>query len=969
MSTQPENSEGEDIALCSGLDGTGNEDYSPLSPPNIEPEDVDEIFEDIFERVREKNVDWSIQDGETNGNATLQILNNQELNDQEVKDQAAKDQEVKDRNNILWEYKKISYLVGKEGSTIAHARLNSTTKDLEKVDPFLRYLFQLYPEILTTKDYNRRSPLQLAVHKGHSEMVQLICESAKEPSALIGNKMTEGNCLHLAISVYPRNKLIDWPVLKLLIESSDSSLLEVRDHQNNTPLHLALKYEYFIDTTAQLDLVKTLVEKNPKALLLKNNEEVTVIQEAGQDDKVKTRPELTPFLYLKHNKKEHNAEGQIPAQNRSRSAEIGIGRSKRVSNKSKAKEHDNIQTMFQTLVSWLKEYILRAFNHKEALELLYGPIPGNQSIALNLLNVNRKISPTEIKKSYPFLVFEDILQHVALPNLLPSSDPLHLDADIHRASTESNNMRGPIHYKEIFDWLKKKNVKRVFEVIIEDDLSTPHEDETIIETLKTFGVEIWNWRKYDISIDTISQAAPNVSTVYLYTSGNNAVLRGWSDETGLRTLQQLKKIVLHVKGCEAPPVSNYVEEFKSRMKHLISRDNHYKWLPKSKLEELVEKCTDGVTLEALQDIAEDVKKGNSEKRQPTIEVVYEKERDRRGVPQALKGQTRDQLKAAILTKLIRNKWFHCINQASVRVQNSDLVGSKNIKVALIDDGVDASHWILRDNIKEGITYCTSTSNNSHIPSSFYSSATGHGTLMATLICDICPGIDLYVAKLDDQNSGGDFNFTAKSAADAVKWAVSKEVDIISMSWTIEESSANKEDLGKLNQALMEAAQKNILLFCAARDEGLENPTNKPYPAASTTSNITIVGAAGPSGAISTWVSMESIDLLFPGLEIREACADRMPADMSAVDGSSTATACATGLAGLLLKILSGTTAEREGWIKDKRHDKIKKIMTNVAGNTKYVQVWDLFDDFIGVPEGDEAAFQKLVAALVFRCKT
>lgn len=94
------------------------------------------------------------------------------------------------------------------------------------------------------------------------------------------------------------------------------------------------------------------------------------------------------------------------------------------------------------------------------------------------------------------------------------------------------------------------------------------------------------------------------------------------------------------------------------------------------------------------------------------------------------------------------------------------------------------------------------------------------------------------------------------------------------------------------------------------------------------------------------LGMESIDLLFPGLEIREACADRMPADMSAVDGSSTATA------GLLLSILSGTAAEKEGLTRQ-RHDKMKKTMTNVAGNTKHVQVWDLFDDYIGAPEGDE----------------
>ncbi|KAL6796585.1 peptidase S8/S53 domain-containing protein [Trichoderma sp. SZMC 28012] len=953
MSTQPENSEEENVAVSSDCEELEDND-SPLSPSNLRTDEVDKVFEAIFAEVRKGDVDWCILDGGTNGNATSQILN---------------DEKVKDRNNILREYKKVSDLAGSEGSSIAHARITSkTTKTRDhKVDGFLQYLFRLYPEILTTKDDNNRTPLQLAIHKGNSNMVQLICQSAKEPSTLIGNEIIESNCLHLAISINPRMKPIDWPAMMFLIESSDSSMLEVGDHHNNTPLHLASKYEYFTKQRVQLDLVKALVEKNPKALLLKNKEEVKTIKEKGKPDTQIIRPGLTPFLYLKHNMNEHKVKFQITNDAKPGNAESEMGERKQDGKVPiKDSKSNSINKIFTALESWLKEYILRSFNHKEALELLYGPISGNQSIALNLLNVKRKLSPTEIQKSYPFLKFENILQHVALPNLLPSTDSWQTIGNDHKILPRSHKLRKPIHYKEIFDWLTEKGVKRVFEIIIEDDLLTPHEDETIIETLKTFGVETWNWRKYDICIDTISQAAPNVSTLYLYTSGNNTVLRGWSDETGLRTLQRLKKIILHVKyaqniqGCEAPPVSNYVREFKSRMEHLISCDNSYKWLPKSKLEELVESCTDGVTLETIQGIAEAIEKKNSEKRELTIEVVYEKERDRRGIPQTLKGQTRDQLKA--------NKWFDGVNRASAKVQNSDLVGSKNIRVALIDDGVDASHWILRNNIKEGITYCTSTSNNSHIPSSFYSSATGHGTLMATLICDICPGIDLYVAKLDDQNSGGDFNFTAKSAADAVKWAVSKEVDIISMSWTIEESSTNREDLGKLNQALKEAAENNILLFCAARDEGLENPTNKPYPAASDTKSITVVGAAGPSGAISTWVSMESVDLLFPGLEIREACADRMPADMSAVDGSSTATACATGLAGLLLKILSGTAAEREGWIKDKRHDRIKKLMTNVAGSTKYVQVWDLFDDFIGAPEGDEAAFQKLVAALVFRCK-
>lgn len=42
----------------------------------------------------------------------------------------------------------------------------------------------------------------------------------------------------------------------------------------------------------------------------------------------------------------------------------------------------------------------------------------------------------------------------------------------------------------------------------------------------------------------------------------------------------------------------------------------------------------------------------------------------------------------------------------------------------------------------------------------------------------------------------------------------------------------------------------------------------------------------------------------------------------------------------------------------------KHVEINVAGNTKYIQVWDLLDDYTTAPEGDEAAFQKLVTALI-----
>jgi hypothetical protein len=195
-----------------------------------------------------------------------------------------------------------------------------------------------------------------------------------------------------------------------------------------------------------------------------------------------------------------------------------------------------------------------------------------------------------------------------------------------------------------------------------------------------------------------------------------------------------------------------------------------------------------------------------------------------------------------------------------------------------------------------------------------------------------------------------------------------QVDIISMSWTIEKSK-KADALSDLDTALSKAGGKDILMFCAARDEGLENPKRRPFPAASGTNKIMIIGAAGPSGAISTWVNADAIHFLFPGIELREARPELMPPEMVTVDGSSTATALASGLAALLLTILATDTSNT--WNpKHGRHDKINNILTSIQGDKKYVQIWDLFDEYTrdSQTEGDRKVLQKMVDGILFKAK-
>lgn len=181
-----------------------------------------------------------------------------------------------------------------------------------------------------------------------------------------------------------------------------------------------------------------------------------------------------------------------------------------------------------------------------------------------------QLTPDLIKKNYKFLKFENILQYVALPNLPiveeevkesasqttpegakkqvngtepPANAPDHSQnksEEVKRQEKATPQKPKPAQHKMIFDWLRNiKNVEQVLHIIVEDDLDNPHDDETIISAVSHLQVETWDWRKYDLCSDTIFKAAPNVTRVNLYTTGNNTVLRGWSDENGLRVLKKV----------------------------------------------------------------------------------------------------------------------------------------------------------------------------------------------------------------------------------------------------------------------------------------------------------------------------------------------------------------------------------------------------------------------------------------------
>jgi hypothetical protein len=285
----------------------------------------------------------------------------------------------------------------------------------------------------------------------------------------------------------------------------------------------------------------------------------------------------------------------------------------------------------------------------------------------------------------------------------------------------------------------------------------------------------------------------------------------------------------------------------------------------------------------------------------------------------------------------------------------------SIRVALIDDGVDVKD--LDYTILGGRTFCTRDEEENLIHP-YYVSRAGHGTIMARYIQSMCPAAQFYVLRLEDHAHPTEENvreITARSAAQAIRAAIRMKVHIISMSWTIDPPD-DETERRDLDNAIVEAANEDILMFCSASDRGAKQTAT--YPSKAAPNKIFTIGAASAWGAADPWVgSLSSIDLTFPGdkVDLVSGVTDGASApDIKQASGSSVATALGAGLAALILYCVQvryaiATDADakakaRSDFEKLRKHENmlraIKAIGTSEKSNHKFVEVWDVFGKMV-----------------------
>jgi subtilisin family serine protease len=260
-------------------------------------------------------------------------------------------------------------------------------------------------------------------------------------------------------------------------------------------------------------------------------------------------------------------------------------------------------------------------------------------------------------------------------------------------------------------------------------------------------------------------------------------------------------------------------------------------------------------------------------------------------------------------------------------------GSKSVKVAIMDSGIDTNHEDLSMNFET--TNYSGVFDDGNYTDGPTKDNYGHGTQVAGIICangnnnkgiaGVCWNIEFVSLRiLEDDGQGYSYH-----ALQAFNHLVGSDVDIVNMSCGWYPVSTN----GTINPRYQESFQTGIgnfgkLVVCASGNNGQNLDTFASFPTAYNCANVITVGASDENdniweeGNYSSNTGKNSIDLFAPGYRILSTYPTEICEDNEAVhsytihvydgyhvdSGTSFAAPFVTGVAALMLSINPNLTA-------------------------------------------------------------
>ncbi|MCY9668497.1 S8 family peptidase [Paenibacillus alginolyticus] len=232
----------------------------------------------------------------------------------------------------------------------------------------------------------------------------------------------------------------------------------------------------------------------------------------------------------------------------------------------------------------------------------------------------------------------------------------------------------------------------------------------------------------------------------------------------------------------------------------------------------------------------------------------------------------------------------------------DQTKGKGITVAILDTGCDITHPDLKERIVGGINF----TNDDGGKTDAYMDYNGHGTHVAGTIAatknnngvvGVAPEANLLIIKVLDKHGSGQYDWIING----INFAVEQKADIISM------SLGGPENLPALHEAIQKAVAANILVICAAGNEGdgVDSTDEFDYPGCY--NEVISVGAIDLERHSSNFSnSNNEVDLVGPGEKILSTYLNGTYATLS---GTSMATPHVAG-AMALIKVLVNASFER-----------------------------------------------------------
>ncbi|KAJ0131502.1 WD repeat-containing protein slp1 [Fusarium oxysporum f. sp. albedinis] len=475
------------------------------------------------------------------------------------------------------------------------------------------------------------------------------------------------------------------------------------------------------------------------------------------------------------------------------------------------------------------------------------------------------LSENDFKKHFGHLKFDTALQYVGFPQV-------RLKGSREQPDVRHQGRKDMVFF---FDWLRAKPVTRIIKVVVEDMEKPSHSDEAIEECLKDLGVEILDWRRLDLDALCLRKIGTHLREIHLQWSGSNSTLRAWSEKEGLAMIPTLE--VIHLSQDEAC--------LSATQSLAVSRDR---------------------TLENIKVFEERLRQSWPEGKHPP-KVSPPKTGGGRRVTQ---NQVPDARPQPLERSIDPHKWMKCMEDFSRRFKQIKALRDtkpslKPVEVALIDDGVDFMHPDLndtRDRTFLGKSFDYRDERPTPRVPPYWSSPSGHGTLMARLIHKICPSAVIHVIKLQTFRAGNSdkLQIRTDSAVKAIDYAAERGSQIICMSWTIKPPEGELK--GEFNRAILNAIDKHrILIFCAASDQG--QSADLSYPHGSSNQCFRIGAAKATGNILETVGDSHNIDFILPGHEV-VVDTNEMKTQLEkfeAHSGSSVANGLATGLAALVIE--------------------------------------------------------------------